>query len=76
MIHFMCMYVCTFVCTRRPYYKPDSGSMETGMGTPEVPEEAGLRSGLLRGMRQRSFFEDEYSIGRREVRREGGEGGR
>ena len=41
----------------RPYSKPEGRSRESGMESGDC----GMGSGLRKGVRQRSFFEDEYT---------------
>ena len=65
---YMCMSLCgvyVLVCVResdccRPYSKPEGRGTESGMESRSA-ESAMMGSGLRKGVRQRSFFEDEYS---------------
>ena len=57
----VCVCAFTFVC--RPYSKPVGGGRDSGMET----SDPSMGSGLRKGLRQRSFFEDEYSTGPGEV---------
>ena len=54
--------VCVCVCVSpfRPYSKPDGRASESGMES-GTADSAMMGSGLRKGLRQRSFFEDEYS---------------
>ena len=52
--------VCELYCLLRPYSKPEGRRSESGAETGGT-ESGMMGSGLRKGVRQRSFFEDEYS---------------